>query len=57
MTETGSAPTRKAAINTDFTLNQKRAVAVFTIFALLFGAYFLRNYFVLVVVAAVGAYL
>jgi predicted PurR-regulated permease PerM len=32
-------------------------VAVFTIFALLFGAYFLRNYFVLVVVAAVGAYL
>jgi predicted PurR-regulated permease PerM len=57
MTDPGSAPARKAAINTDFTLNQKRAVAVFTIFALLFGAYFLRNYFVLVVVAAVGAYL
>jgi predicted PurR-regulated permease PerM len=57
MTETGSAPTRKAAINTDFTLNQKRALAVLTIIALLFGAYFLRNYFVLVVVAAVGAYL
>ncbi len=57
MTETGSAPTRKAAINTDFTLNQKRALAVLTIIALLFGAYFLRNYFVLVVVAAVGAHL
>ena len=57
MTEPGSTPTRKAALNTDFTLTQKRAVAVFTIIALLFGAYFLRNYFVLVVVAAVGAYL
>jgi predicted PurR-regulated permease PerM len=57
MTETGSTPTRTAALNTDFTLTQKRAVAVFTIIAMLFGAYFLRNYFVLVVVAAVGAYL
>jgi predicted PurR-regulated permease PerM len=57
MTEPGSTPTRKGALNTDFTLTQKRAVAVFTIIALLFGAYFLRNYFVLVVVAAVGAYL
>jgi predicted PurR-regulated permease PerM len=57
MTEPGSTPTRKAALSTDFTLTQKRAVAVFTIIALLFGAYFLRNYFVLVVVAAVGAYL
>jgi predicted PurR-regulated permease PerM len=57
MTETGSTPTRRAALNTDFTLNQKRALAVFTIIALLFGAYFLRNYFVLVVVAAVGAHL
>jgi predicted PurR-regulated permease PerM len=57
MTEPGSTPTRKAALNTDFTLTQKRAVAVFTILALVFGAYFLRNYFVLVVVAAVGAYL
>jgi predicted PurR-regulated permease PerM len=44
-------------MNTEFTLNQKRAVAIFTIIALLFGAYFLRNYFVLIVVAAVGAYL
>jgi predicted PurR-regulated permease PerM len=57
MTGPGSTPTRKAALKTDFTLTQKRAVAVFTIIALLFGAYFLRNYFVLVVVAAVGAYL
>src|ERR1700756_6069855 len=44
-------------MKTEFTLNQKRAVAIFTLIALLFGAYFLRNYFVLVVVAAVGAYL
>ena len=44
-------------MNTEFTLNQKRTVAIFTIIALLFGAYFLRNYFVLIVVAAVGAYL
>ncbi len=44
-------------MNTEFTLNQRRAVAIFTIIALLFGAYFLRNYFVLMVVAAVGAYL
>jgi predicted PurR-regulated permease PerM len=44
-------------MNTEFTLNQRRAVAIFTILALLFGAYFLRDYFVLIVVAAVGAYL
>jgi predicted PurR-regulated permease PerM len=44
-------------MNTEFTLTQKRALAVFTLIALLFGAYFLRNYFVLIVVAAVGAYL
>jgi predicted PurR-regulated permease PerM len=44
-------------MKTEFTLNQKRAVAIFTIIALLFGAYFLRNYFVLIVVAAVGEYL
>lgn len=41
----------------EFTLTQRRALAVFTIVALLFGAYFLRSYFVLIVVAAVGAYL
>jgi predicted PurR-regulated permease PerM len=44
-------------MKTEFTLNQKRALAIFTLIALLFGAYFLRNYFVLIVVAAVGAYL
>ena len=44
-------------MNTDFTLTQKRALAVVTIVSLLFAAYFLRNYFVLIVVAAVGAYL
>jgi predicted PurR-regulated permease PerM len=44
-------------MNTEFTLNQKRALAVLTLLALLFGAYFLRDYFVLIVVAAVGAYL
>lgn len=44
-------------MNTEFTLTQKRALAIFTLVALLFGAYFLRNYFVLIVVAAVGAYL
>lgn len=44
-------------MNTEFTLTQKRALAIFTLIALMFGAYFLRNYFVLIVVAAVGAYL
>lgn len=44
-------------MDTEFTLNQKRALAVLTAIAVLFGAYFLRNYFVLIVVAAVGAYL
>jgi predicted PurR-regulated permease PerM len=44
-------------MHTEFTLNQKRALAVLTLIALLFGAYFLRNYFVLIVVAAVGSYL
>ncbi|OBG62397.1 AI-2E family transporter [Mycobacterium sp. E3339] len=44
-------------MDTEFTLNQKRALAVLTAIALLFGAYFLRDYFVLIVVAAVGAYL
>jgi predicted PurR-regulated permease PerM len=41
----------------DFTLTQKRALAILTIIALAFGAYFLRRYFVLIVVAAVAAYL
>lgn len=44
-------------MNTEFTPPQKRALAVCTLIAVLFGAYFLRSYFVLIVVAAVGAYL
>src|SRR3954471_18552370 len=44
-------------MNTEFTLSQKRALAIGTLIAVAFGAYFLRNYFVLIVVAAVGAYL
>jgi len=44
-------------MNHDFTPTQRRALAVFTVIALMFGAYFLRAYFVLIVVAAVGAYL
>jgi predicted PurR-regulated permease PerM len=41
----------------EFTTSQKRALAVVTIIALLFGAYFLRPYFITIVVAAVAAYL
>jgi predicted PurR-regulated permease PerM len=41
----------------EFTITQKRALAVFTVLAIAFGAYFLRGYFILVVVAAVGAHL
>ena len=44
-------------MNTEFTLTQKRALAVITVIALLFGAYFLRHYFILVVIAAIVAYL
>ncbi len=44
-------------MKTEFTLNQKRALAVLTLIALLFAGYFLRDFFVLIVVAAVGAYL
>ncbi len=40
-----------------FTLNQRRALAVVTVIALAFGAYFLRHYFILIVIAAVVAYL
>jgi predicted PurR-regulated permease PerM len=46
-----------AGMNTEFTLTQKRALAVVTIISVLFAGYFLRSYFVLIVVAAVGAYL
>ncbi|MGE0215059.1 AI-2E family transporter [Mycolicibacterium sp.] len=41
----------------DFTVNQKRALAVLTIVALGFAAYFLRGYVLLIAVAAVLAYL
>jgi predicted PurR-regulated permease PerM len=44
-------------VNTEFTLTQKRALAIATFVAILFGAYFLRGYFILIVVAAVAAYL
>lgn len=40
-----------------FTPSQKRALAVLTIIALIFGAYFLRNFFILIVVAAISAFL
>jgi predicted PurR-regulated permease PerM len=41
----------------EFTDSQKRALAIATVVALAFGAYFLRSYFIVVVVAAVAAYL
>ncbi|MCB0943780.1 MAG: AI-2E family transporter [Mycobacterium sp.] len=44
-------------MDTEFTLTQKRALAVVTVIAVLFGAYFLRHYFILVVIAAIVAYL
>jgi predicted PurR-regulated permease PerM len=46
-----------AEMKTEFTLSQRRALAVATVIAVLFGAYFLRTYFILIVVAAVVAYL
>jgi predicted PurR-regulated permease PerM len=44
-------------VKTDFTPAQKRALAIVTGVALLFGAYFLRRYFMLIVIAAIVAYL
>jgi len=44
-------------VKTDFTPGQKRALAIVTGVALLFGAYFLRRYFMLIVIAAIVAYL
>ncbi len=41
----------------EFTPNQKRALAILTVIALAFGAYFLRRYLILIAVAAVLAYL
>jgi predicted PurR-regulated permease PerM len=44
-------------MKTEFTLGQKRALGIATAIALLFGAYFLRRYLILVVIAAIVAYL
>lgn len=44
-------------MTTEFTLKQQRALAVATVIALAFGAYFLRGYVILIAVAAVMAYL
>ncbi|WP_284234685.1 AI-2E family transporter [Mycobacterium antarcticum] len=44
-------------MNTEFTQTQKRALAVATVLALVFAAYFLRGFFMLIVVAAVATYL
>ena len=44
-------------MNDEFNLTQKRALAVATIAALAFAAYFLRGFFLLIVVAAVASYL
>ncbi|KUI37166.1 hypothetical protein AU195_18880 [Mycobacterium sp. IS-1496] len=44
-------------VEAGFTATQKRALGVVTLLAVAFGAYFLREFFILVVVAAVGAYL
>lgn len=45
------------ALRTDFTATQKRALAVATVLAIVLGTYFLRSYLMVVVVAAVAAYL
>jgi predicted PurR-regulated permease PerM len=44
-------------MDTEFTLTQKRALAVATVIAILFAAYFLRIFFMLIVVAAIAAHL
>jgi predicted PurR-regulated permease PerM len=44
-------------VKTEFTTTQKRALAITTVIALLFGAYFMRRYLMLVVIAAIVAYL
>lgn len=44
-------------METEFTAPQKRALAIATVVVILFAGYFLRRYFVLIVVAAVVAYL
>jgi predicted PurR-regulated permease PerM len=44
-------------MDTEFTLTQKRALAVVTVIAILFAAHFLHIYFMLIVVAAIAAHL
>jgi predicted PurR-regulated permease PerM len=44
-------------MNGEFSDSQKRALAIGTVIALVVGAYFLRGFFILIVVAAVGAHL
>lgn len=44
-------------MHTDFTPTQRRALAVTTALAVIFSAYFLRHYLILIVVAAIVAYL
>lgn len=44
-------------MKTEFTLTEKRALAIATVIGILFAAYFLRRYLVLIAVAAVLAYL
>jgi predicted PurR-regulated permease PerM len=44
-------------MNMEFTLTQKRALAVVTVISLLFAAHFLRSYFVLIVVGRRRSYL
>ena len=44
-------------MRTDFTPSQRRALGIVTAIALVFGAYFLRRYFMLIVIGAVVAYL
>jgi predicted PurR-regulated permease PerM len=44
-------------MTTEFTASQKRALAIATVVAIAFGAYFLRGYFMVIVMAAVSAYL
>lgn len=44
-------------MNGDLSVTQKRALAILTVVALAFGAYFLRGYLLLIIVAAIVAYL
>lgn len=44
-------------LDDELTLTQKRALSVFTVLVLVFAAYFLSGFFILIVVAAVAAYL